>query len=39
LIFGLPGFFACERMRQNRRNPTRCQLTTVSGLTITRTLL
>jgi hypothetical protein len=34
---GLPSLFGRERRRQNNRNPTRCQATTVSGLTITRT--
>jgi hypothetical protein len=38
-IFGLPGFFARDLKRQNKRNPAWCQETTVSGLTMTRTVL
>jgi hypothetical protein len=38
-ILGLPRLFDRERRRQNKRKPARCQATTVSGLTITRTWL
>ena len=38
-IFGLPRVFGCEHRRQNNLKPARCQATTVSGLTMTRTFL
>ena len=38
-ILGLPRLFGRVRRRQNKRKPARCQATTVSGLTMTRTLL
>src|SRR5262249_37809069 len=37
-IFGRPGW-RCERKRQYPRNAARCQPTTVSGFTITNTLV
>ena len=39
LILGLPSLLARERRHQNRRKPARFQATTVSGLTMTRTLV
>jgi hypothetical protein len=38
-ICGLPGHIGRGSRRQKGRNPARCQATTVSGLTMTRTLL
>ena len=38
-ILGLPRLLGRDRRRQNKRKPARCQATTVSGLTMTRTWL
>src|SRR5215467_437674 len=39
LISGRPGCRHVDRIRQNRRNPARCQATTVSGFTTVRAAL